>query len=576
MPENDTDRVSRRRYVREQQARNEAESLLERKSRELFQANTELSKHSEKLEKAVFERTRALSIALDQAEAASAARSRFIATMSHEIRTPLAGLLGMIDLLSLDETDEEKRELLRNAQVSGLGLNRIVNDVLDFSKMEAGLFAFENESVDIRALTKSVLVLAQTNLTGEGRVIEALIDQDVPQLFLGDATRIRQVISNLVSNAVRYSKRGPITINVSSMPDIKGALLRMEVQDHGVGVAENQIENLFKDFSQISNPLTAAAQGTGLGLAISKRIIEGCDGTIGVNSVADKGSTFWIELPVKVLTAPEREPEAELKSDPADIGASLSGRRILLAEDNPINQKLLLTYLKRMDIEAELAENGRIALDKFGPGKFDLILMDVAMPEMDGLSAIRHIRARWDPFEVPPIIVLTAHVMDAIEDDAALVGVDTLLSKPIPFDELKRALANALQDKKPVEEKIIIDLLAKLGPGVPAVASLMSPNVVEDLLDSFSNDEFTDLVESYAAQVEDLVTKITDNYTTSRFDLVIESAHSLKGSSLLLGFNDIAKVASEIEKQAQTLGQEQLLLKTSEIRKQLRVIEGRL
>ncbi len=573
MPENDNDRVSRRRYAREQQARNEAESLLERKSRELYQANLELSKHSEKLEKAVFERTRALSIALEQAEAASAARSRFIATMSHEIRTPLAGLLGMIDLLSLDEIDEEKRELLQNAQVSGLTLSRIVNDVLDFSKMEAGLFAFEKESVDIRALTKSVLVLAQTSLAGEERVVEALIDNDVPQLFLGDATRIRQVISNLVSNAVRYSKRGPITINASSTPHAKGALLRMEVQDHGIGIAEDQIENLFKDFSQISNPLTAAAQGSGLGLAISKRIIEGCGGTIGVNSVAEKGSTFWIELPVKVLAVPERDTNSGPKLEPETIQESLAGRRILLAEDNAINQKLLMTYLKRMEVEAELAENGRIAIEKFTPGKFDLILMDVAMPEVDGLSAIRYLRKTWDPFEIPPIIILTAHVMDAIEGDASLVGVDTVLSKPIPFEQLKLALVNALNGKTPMKDKLRAEQLAKLGPNVPAVASLMSSNVVEDLLDSFSNEEFSDLVECYVVQTQSILAKIIDDHNSSNFDLVTESAHSLKGSSLLLGFNDIAKLASEIEKSAATFEQDQLRVRISTISEKLVLIQ---
>lgn len=573
MPENDDDRVSRRRYVREQQARHEAESLLEAKSRELFQANFELSKHSEKLEKAVFERTRALSIALEQAEAASAARSRFIATMSHEIRTPLAGLLGMIDLLLLDETDDEKCDFLKNAQVSGLALNRIVNDVLDFSKMEAGLFAFENESVDIRALTKSVLVLAQTNLTGEGRIIEAQIDRDVPQLFLGDATRIRQVISNLISNAVRYSKRGPIVIRVTCTEHPKGALLRLEVEDHGIGVAEDQIENLFKDFSQISNPLTAAAQGTGLGLAISKRIIEGCGGSIDVKSVAGKGTTFWIELPIEVLAVPEVNESTPAVPETSN-GKSLVGRRILLAEDNPINQRLLLTYLKRMEIEVELAENGRIALEKFKPGKFDLVLMDVAMPEMDGLTAIRHIRYRWNALEIPPIIILTAHVMEAIEDDAELVGVDTVLSKPIQFEHLKTALADALAEVEQQNNGSKTATPNKVESDIPKVAALMPHNVVEDLLATFSFDEFDDLIQSYVAQARDLLEKILDHHINAQTGSIRDCAHSLKGSSLLLGFNKIASVAADIEKTADSIGSAQLKENKVKIIEQLELIEN--
>ena len=429
------DRVSRRRYAREKNARLEAETLLEHKSRELFEANQALNNHSEQLEKAVLMRTAEMRVALEQAEAASSARSRFIATMSHEIRTPLGGLLGMIDLLALDEPNEEKLELLENARISGLALKRIVNDVLDFSKMEAGLLVFENESVDIRALVKSIQMLAQTNLKNTQRVIEALIDTNVPELFLGDATRIRQVISNLVSNALRYSSEGTVTIKVTSSSHPAGCLLRLEVSDHGLGIAEDQIDNLFKDFSQISNPLTNTAQGTGLGLAISKRIVEGCGGTIGVNSKLGKGSTFWVELPVEVLATQKADAEGQIVNTPATSQKDLKGIRVLLAEDNAINQKLLLTYLRRMGIETVLAENGRIAVEKFKPGAFDLIMMDVAMPEMDGLAATWQIRKSWDPIDVPPVMILTAHVMDAIEGDATSVGVDTVLSKPIPFDQ---------------------------------------------------------------------------------------------------------------------------------------------
>ena len=288
----------------------------------------------------------------------------------------------------------------------------------------------------------------------------------------------------------------------------------MEVQDFGVGIAEDQIQNLFKDFSQVSHSLTAAAQGTGLGLAISKRIIEGCGGIIGVVSQEGKGSTFWIELPVEVVSAPEIEPEKVETFEPIDATV-LAGRRILLAEDNPINQKLLLTYLKRMDIETELAENGQIAVDKFEPGKFDLVLMDVAMPVMDGLSAIRHIREEWEAHEIPPIMVLTAHVMDAIEDEAAQVGVDNVLNKPIPFEQLRASLSDALKCRSPLKEKALEEQAEQLGVGIPGVASLMAPEVVEDLLDTFSPDELANLVSSYVTQSEDLVVSIGRNFSAS-------------------------------------------------------------
>ena len=191
MPAAEDDRVSRRRYQREQRARAEAEQLLENKSRELFLANQKLSAYSEHLEEAVLERTVELRQALVEAEAASAVRTRFVATMSHEIRTPLGGMLGMIDLLEMDEDNPEKLEFLKNARISGQALSRIVNDVLDFSKMEAGVFVFDDEGVDIRALVGSAIAMARANLISKGRMIESKADLTVPPLFFGDATRIR-------------------------------------------------------------------------------------------------------------------------------------------------------------------------------------------------------------------------------------------------------------------------------------------------------------------------------------------------------------------------------------------------
>lgn len=246
------DTVSRIRYQREQAARAQAEQLLEQKSRQLYLANEQLSAHSAVLEKAVLERTTELRQALEKAEAASTARSRFVATMSHEIRTPLGGLLGMIDLLEIDETDPDKKELLAYAKTAGTGLSRIVNDVLDFSKMEAGLFVYEEEHVDIRALIESVCTLSKTNLNGKDRAIRTKISNSVPPLFWGDATRIRQVISNLISNAIRYSTDGPIIIRASAKPHAKDAILRVEVEDFGVGIPplsdRTSIQRFLSDF----------------------------------------------------------------------------------------------------------------------------------------------------------------------------------------------------------------------------------------------------------------------------------------------------------------------------------------
>jgi signal transduction histidine kinase/CheY-like chemotaxis protein len=563
MPTVEDDRVSRRRYQREQRARAEAEELLENKSRELFLANQKLSEYSEHLETAVLERTTELRQALIQAEAASAVRTRFVATMSHEIRTPLGGMLGMIDLLEMDEDNPEKLEFLKNARISGQALSRIVNDVLDFSKMEAGVFVFEDEGVDIRALIGSVIAMAGANLISEGRMIESKVDLSVPPLFFGDVTRIRQVISNLVSNAVNYSTDGPITVCAKSTPHAKGMLLRVEVQDFGIGIDKEQLGNLFKDFSQISNSLTAVARGTGLGLAISKRIVEGCGGAIGVDSTPGFGSTFWFEIPAEVLATPQIvEAEHTLDEEFAET-FSLKGNRILLAEDNAINQKLLLTYLDRMGVEAVLAENGRIAVEKFEPGLFDLILMDVAMPEMDGLEATGLIRKSADLKDIPPVIVLTAHVMDAIQEEASVVGVDTVLCKPIPFRELKAAMIKTLGRSlmfEPVHEEASVPAVETLVKAAPRnVTALMSGPMAEDLLLMFSQEDLSQLVSKYVADGQETLTKISEAHGLGQAANLRENAHYLKGSSLLMGFNRVAALCTEVEDNAVDISASRML-----------------
>ena len=563
MPTVEDDRVSRRRYQREQRARAEAEEILENKSRELFLANQKLSEYSGHLETAVLERTTELRQALVQAEAASVVRTRFVATMSHEIRTPLGGMLGMIDLLEMDEDNPEKLEFLKNARISGQALSRIVNDVLDFSKMEAGVFVFEDEGVDIRALIGSVIAMAGANLISEGRMIESKVDLSVPPLFFGDATRIRQVISNLVSNAVNYSTDGIITVCAKSTPHAKGILLRVEVQDFGIGIDKEQLGNLFKDFSQISNSLTAAARGTGLGLAISKRIVEGCGGAIGVDSTPGFGSTFWFEIPAEVLATPQIvEAEHTLDEEFAET-FSLKGTRVLLAEDNAINQKLLLTYLDRMGVEAVLAENGRIAVEKFEPGLFDLILMDVAMPEMDGLEATGLIRKSADLKDIPPVIVLTAHVMDAIQEEASVVGVDTVLCKPIPFRELKAAMIKTLGRSlmfEPVHEEASVPAVETLVKAAPRnVTALMSGPMAEDLLLMFSQEDLSQLVSKYVADGQETLTKISEAHGLGQAANLRENAHYLKGSSLLMGFNRVAALCTEVEDNAVDISASRML-----------------
>ncbi|WP_147127397.1 ATP-binding protein [Shimia ponticola] len=535
--------VSRRRYNRAVAARAEAEKLLDEKSRALFEANEALREHQSALEDTVRERTADLQAALQKAQMASEVRARFIATMSHEIRTPLGGLMGIVDLLHMEESDPKKQELLSFAKTSGTALKTIVNDVLDFSKMEAGAFQFKTEQVDIRSLATGVAALARYSADETEREIEVEIGDDVPQRFYGDATRIRQVISNLVSNAVRYSTDGLISVRARMIEVDDAPWLRVEVEDFGVGIAADKRDDLFKDFSQVSNELSDQAQGTGLGLAISRRIIEGANGHIGVDSELGVGSTFWFEIPIEeVPHAPLSDPTTTAEVDNAeDI---VRGARVLLAEDNTINQTLLMRFLKKMGVVATLAENGQVAVDLFRPGAFDLILMDVAMPVMDGLQAIRHIRDAHPPDQVPPISLLTAHVMETVADDAIAVGVEHVLSKPIAFDDLRLGIASLMTGRKVHSLSLSAP---QAGSHVP-VMDLMSEDISAGLAASLSGAEIEELAAQFVTDAESLwadVMKHSDD-AASRGNCKAP-AHALKGAAGLLGFATVSEHAAMVE-----------------------------
>ena len=531
--------VSRKRYERSQKAQQEAEHLLEAKSRELYLANKQLSLYSSELEGRILERTKELQAALERAQSEALARTRFIATMSHEIRTPLGGLLGMIDLLSFEETDPEKLELLKIANESGSSLRRIVNDVLDFSKMESGVMRFDREEVDIRALTQGVVQLASTNPKGIDREIQVEISKETPFKFWGDATRVRQVISNFVNNALNYSSEGPIFIRVLRFND---NILRMEVQDYGVGVAPEKMDRLFKDFSQISNTLTSEAEGTGLGLAISKRIVEGIGGQIGVQSELGRGSTFWFEIPMEIMA---EHTQSEAKTTLEDV--DLTGRRILLVEDNIINQKLLTKNLDRMGITVTLAENGLIACEKFQPGQFDLILMDIAMPVMDGLEATQKIRASWPHKDIPPIFALTAHIMDAVEEDAARVGIDRVLTKPLPYKDFRDEIAMAIGSH--TEE--IVEIVGSNSPFdknvLDAIGKRMKADALEQLLTLFSESETVNILEKFKVDLSVRFQKITDATEARDKQIICNEAHSIRGAANVIGFEKLGGTLSTIE-----------------------------
>ncbi|SOH93879.1 Signal transduction histidine kinase [Monaibacterium marinum] len=497
--------------------------------------------------------------ALDRAEAASLARLRFIATLSHEIRTPLGGLLGMINLLDAKETDPEKRELLEFAAGAGSSLNRIVDDVLDFSKLDSGAVQFKMEPVDIRSITEGVITLTKLKSDQALDRMTSSIDDHVPAYFVGDATRIRQVLANLVGNAVRYSRSGPITVYVHEITKRGRTILRVEVEDHGVGISTAEQLRLFADFSQVPNELTAAAKGAGMGLAISKRIVEGLGGRIGVESTAGQGSTFWFELPIKHTDAPPPALATPDEMEGLDGISDANGARVLLVEDNVINRKILSTYLIRMGVDVEIAENGRIAIEKFSPNQFDLILMDLAMPEMDGLTAIRFLLSNWKPEQIPDIFVLTAHSMEQDQAEALAAGAKLVLLKPISFESLKEYVEPAIMRNRRaiqlVERAAVHD--RHLDADAP-IRSVMSEEALENLLDIYPATRVLELVEKFITDGRHQLADITGQFAAGNTADASQHAHNLKGAAGMLGFATLVELADVIESSADDLTTEEI------------------
>ena len=404
--------------------------------------------------------------ASDEAKRAAQAQARFLATMSHEIRTPMNGILGVNELLMLTSLSEEQRDYARTINASATSLLTVLNDILDLSKIESGRVILDQRSFSLKDLLSSLVALYTPEANKKGLELKLTLKEGLPAQVSGDEQRLRQILANLVRNAVKFTEKGHV--EVVALRHASDARIRFEIRDTGIGLAPSQKVRIFEPFHQADNSTTRRYEGTGLGLSISRQLVELMGGQIGADGRLGRGSVFWfiVELPEEntpdSLTASATLHAAEKHSPDAALAKAVSAaqRRILVVEDNAVNRKVVCRMLERLGFEVETAEDGQVAVEIWRPDRYAMIFMDVMMPRLDGFDTTQAIRRQEKGQGRIPIVALTANAMHGDRDRCLAAGMDDYLSKPVVFKHLRAIVDKWSGPGAVVDEAATEDLLA--------------------------------------------------------------------------------------------------------------------